>query len=45
MSMAEASKGQARPPEFLSTHPSEATRIRQIEAWMPEAMTYYRPAR
>ena len=43
--MAEASKGQARPPEFLSTHPSEATRIRQIEAWMPEAMTDYRPAR
>ena len=43
--MAEASKGQARPPEFLSTHPSEATRIRQIEAWMPEAMTHYRPAR
>ncbi|MBI2199171.1 MAG: M48 family metalloprotease, partial [Candidatus Rokubacteria bacterium] len=43
--MAEASKRQARPPEFLSTHPSEATRIKQIEAWMPEAMSHYRPAR
>ena len=43
--MAEASKSGARPPEFLSTHPSETTRIRQIEAWMPEAMTYFRPAR
>jgi predicted Zn-dependent protease len=32
-----------KPPEFLSTHPSEATRITQIEAWMPEAMTYYKP--
>jgi predicted Zn-dependent protease len=42
--MAEASKGQ-RPPEFLSTHPAEATRIQQIEGWLPEALTYYRPAR
>jgi predicted Zn-dependent protease len=42
--MAEASKGQ-RPPEFLSTHPSEATRIQQIEGWLPEALTYYHPAR
>ena len=28
-------------PEFLSTHPSDVTRINQIEAWLPEAMTYY----
>jgi len=41
--MAAASKGSGRPPEFLSTHPSEPTRIQQIEAWMPEAMRYYRP--
>jgi predicted Zn-dependent protease len=40
--MAEAAKGQ-RPPEFLSTHPAEATRIQQIEGWLPEALTYYRP--
>jgi predicted Zn-dependent protease len=30
-------------PEFLSTHPSDPTRIRQIEAWLPEALQYYRP--
>jgi predicted Zn-dependent protease len=41
--MEEAGKGQARPPEFLSTHPSPATRIRQIEAWIPEALQHYRP--
>jgi predicted Zn-dependent protease len=42
--MAEAAKGQ-RPPEFLSTHPSEATRIQQIEGWLPEALQHYKPAR
>ena len=36
---------QARPPEFLSTHPSEETRIRQIDAWLPEAIQRYRPSR
>jgi len=41
--MAEASKGSGKPPEFLSTHPSEATRIKQIDGWIPEAMKYYRP--
>jgi len=41
--MAELSKGSGKPPEFLSTHPSEATRVTQIEAWMPEAMQYYKP--
>src|SRR5213083_979039 len=41
--MAEAAKGSGRPPEFLSTHPSEATRIVQIEGWIPEAMQYYHP--
>lgn len=29
-------------PEFLSTHPSDVTRINQIEAWMPETLRYYR---
>lgn len=31
-------------PEFLSTHPSDITRINQIEAWLPTALQYYRPA-
>jgi predicted Zn-dependent protease len=41
--MAEASKGRERPPEFLSTHPTEATRIKQIEGWIPEALKHYQP--
>lgn len=43
--MAENARGGGRPPEFLSTHPSEATRIQQIQAWLPEAMQHYRPGR
>lgn len=35
-------KGEARPPEFLSTHPAPETRIKQIQALIPEAMKYYR---
>lgn len=32
-------------PEFLSTHPSDATRIENIQTkYMPEAMGYYKPA-
>ncbi len=34
--------GGASMPEFLSTHPSHATRIKDIEAFLPEAMNYYR---
>jgi predicted Zn-dependent protease len=41
--MADLAKGSNKPPEFLSTHPSETTRIAQIEAWMPEALQYYKP--
>src|SRR5713101_5440631 len=40
--MAAASRGSGRPAEVLSTHPSEPTRIQQIEAWIPEAMQSYR---
>ena len=29
--------------EFLSDHPSDATRISQIQGWMPEALKYYTP--
>jgi predicted Zn-dependent protease len=28
-------------PEFLSTHPSGDTRIKQLRQWMPEALQYY----
>lgn len=31
-------------PEFMSTHPSDNTRIRQIQNDLPEAMKYYRNA-
>ena len=30
--------------EFLSDHPSDATRIKQTQGWMPEALKYYKPA-
>jgi len=29
--------GGGQPPEYLSTHPSNATRVRQIREWLPEA--------
>jgi predicted Zn-dependent protease len=32
-----------QPPEFLSTHPGHETRIKQLEGWMPEALTHYHP--
>jgi predicted Zn-dependent protease len=36
----EASGGK-QPPEFLSTHPSHGTRIKNLEKNIPSAMTYY----
>ncbi len=39
--MSTMSGGEA-PPEFLSTHPSHATRIKDLEGWIPEAMQYYK---
>ncbi|MDY6207221.1 MAG: M48 family metallopeptidase [Prevotella sp.] len=30
-------------PEFLSSHPSDANRISNIQKWMPEAQKYYKP--
>ncbi len=38
-------RSQAAIPEFLSTHPSDVTRINQIEAWVPDALQYYHPAK
>jgi predicted Zn-dependent protease len=40
--MEAASNGQ-KPPEFLSTHPSEGRRIEQLQKYMPEALKYYKP--
>ncbi len=37
-----SAQGGQKPPEFLSTHPSDETRIKQIESWLPEALTYYK---
>lgn len=36
-----AANGGAAPPEFLSTHPSDETRIRQLNEYMAEALPYY----
>lgn len=32
----------AKPPEFLSTHPSDETRLQKIKEAIPEAMKYYK---
>ncbi len=40
--MEKMSNGQ-KPPEFLSTHPSEGRRIEQLQRFMPEALKYYKP--
>ena len=35
--------GGQKPPEFLSTHPSEGHRVDQLKKYMPEALQYYKP--
>jgi predicted Zn-dependent protease len=39
----EKAGGGQKPPEFLSTHPSEGNRIEQLKKFMPEALSYYKP--
>jgi len=37
--------GGSKPPEFLSSHPSDETRIAKIKADMPQALKYYKPVK
>ena len=37
-----AAQSSNKTSEFLSDHPSDETRIRQIQGWMPEALKYYK---
>lgn len=39
-----AQGGGGAPPEFLSTHPSHGTRVRQLQDLMPEALDVWRAA-
>lgn len=39
----EASNQGSQPLELLSTHPSDSTRIKDIQSLIPEAMAYYKP--
>ena len=39
----EAASSGNRPPEFLSTHPSENTRMTNLRKCMPVALKYYKP--
>jgi len=39
----QALSGGGAPPQFLSTHPSDAKRISELKAAIPEAMKYYKP--
>jgi len=37
-----AKSGGQKPPEFMSTHPADDTRIANIKKWLPNAMTYFK---
>jgi predicted Zn-dependent protease len=40
-----AANGGAHPPEFLSSHPADENRVREIEALLPTVMPLYQAAR
>jgi metalloendopeptidase OMA1, mitochondrial len=42
--MSRVSSGGEKQPEFMSTHPSDATRIENLERLMPEALQQYQKA-
>ena len=31
-------------PQFMSTHPNDANRLKKLQEFLPEARTYYAPA-
>jgi predicted Zn-dependent protease len=41
--MAKDKRGKA--PQFMSSHPNDANRLRELQAFLPEARKYYVPAR
>ena len=38
-----AQQGGSKPPELLSTHPSDQKRIKDLQDFMPQALKYYKP--
>lgn len=38
-----SSAGGSKPPQFLSSHPADETRIAKLKAHMPQALKYYKP--
>jgi predicted Zn-dependent protease len=42
--MKQQAEGKSKPPEWLSTHPSDDTRIKRIEALMPRMLEIYEKA-
>jgi predicted Zn-dependent protease len=39
-----AARSKPKPPEFLSTHPADATRLQTLKQYLPEARQYYQAA-
>lgn len=42
--MAAAKQAGSAPPEWMSTHPADETRIKKLQEEIPEAMKYYKPS-